>query len=229
MEWCKLYATFATDPKVIGLSDKAFRRYVEALCYSTLHETDGLVPMPDDRYARELEAARLLDEGHVIHNWPKFNPTKADLEERRAAARARVRAHRERSNALPNENNGRSNADVPTSTSLSTSVVASSRSLKNKESPEFVEFYESAYPRREHRGPARDAWPKALEKASAAVIIAGARRFAADPNREAGFTPHPSTWLNAEGWNDDPLPPRSAGKARSVQNILALADRTEAQ
>lgn len=229
MEWCHLYATFATDPKVVGLSDKAYRRYVDGLCYSTQHETDGFVPMRDDRVTHELEEAGLLDPGHIIHNWPKFNPTKAELEEKREATRQRVRAYRERSNALQPRDNAVTNADVPTSTSPSSSTSSSSLVLKNKESAEFVEFYERAYPRREARGDARAAWAKAIKKAPAAVIIAGALRFAADPNRDEAYTPHPATWLNKERWSDDPLPARSAGKARSVSNILALADGMEAK
>lgn len=223
MEWCKLQATFSTDPKVIGLSDRAFRRYVEGLCYATLHETDGFVPMAADKWRTELETAGLLDEGSVVHNWTKFNPSKAELSRRRQETRDRVRAYRERTNDVQPDYNGVSNADVPTSTSTSSSAVV----LRTKESPDFVEFYEAAYPRREGRGAARAAWDKAIRKAEPDAIIAGARRFAADPNREDGFTPHPATWLNQERWSDDPLPPRSSGKARSVSNLLAMADAAE--
>jgi hypothetical protein len=206
MEWCKLYATFATDPKVIGLTDKAFRRYVEALCYSTLHETDGLAPMPDDRYRRELLDARLLDAEGTIHNYTEFNPSKAELARRRQETRERVTRYRERTNALVTDEYASSNAIVPTSTSNSSSGLVS----KNKEDGYFVEFYEESYPRREGRGAARTAWAKAVKHADPLTIIAGAVRFKNDPNREDAFTPHPATWLNHERWTDDPLPPRNS-------------------
>lgn len=76
------------------------------------------------------------------------------------------------------------------------------------DAPEFVAFWE-AYPNGAGKGAARKAWPKALKAAGdAEVIIQGARRFADDPNREPAFTPHASTWLNAERWLDPPLPAR---------------------
>ena len=33
-------------------------------------------------------------------------------------------------------------------------------------------------------------------------------RYADDPNRVEAFTAHPTTWLNAGRWNDEPLPER---------------------
>jgi len=93
MEWCKLYATFATDPKVVGLSDKAFRAYVEGMCYVTLHETDGSrVPWPK-RVIRELHEAGLVDDDGAIHGWLNRQRSKADVDAKRDAGRnaARIR------------------------------------------------------------------------------------------------------------------------------------------
>lgn len=78
----------------------------------------------------------------------------------------------------------------------------------NPEGEAFERFW-AAYPRGHGKGAARKAWPKAVRVAGdAELIIAGASRFAADPNRDDAYTPHASTWLNAERWNDPPLPPR---------------------
>jgi hypothetical protein len=49
---------------------------------------------------------------------------------------------------------------------------------------------------------------KAIKVETADVIIAGAIRYADDPNRHPSFTAHAATWLNAHRWNDSPLPPR---------------------
>lgn len=64
------------------------------------------------------------------------------------------------------------------------------------------------YPRREAKGAARKAWDKAVAKATPEVIIEGAKRYAADPNRDQRYTAHAATWLNGERWGDDPLPSR---------------------
>lgn len=43
--------------------------------------------------------------------------------------------------------------------------------------------------------------------------MAGVVRYRDDPNREATFTKHFSTWLNAGSWDDEPLPARNGSKA----------------
>lgn len=79
----------------------------------------------------------------------------------------------------------------------------------------FAEFW-SIYPRREGKGAAQVALAKALRrKVPAEQILAGARRFAADPNLpDAQFIAHPATWLNQARWGDDPLPPRMDNRRR---------------
>lgn len=73
----------------------------------------------------------------------------------------------------------------------------------------FREFWD-AYPRNVGKRAAFKAWEKAVKRAPAGVITAGARRFADDPNLPAdrNFIKHPQTWLNGDCWEDEPLPPR---------------------
>jgi hypothetical protein len=84
----------------------------------------------------------------------------------------------------------------------------------------FAEFW-STYPRKTDKGSAWQAWRRALRKVggtaeqAAAVITAGAARYAADPNREDRYTKHPATWLNAEAWANPPLPPK-AGRPGAI-------------
>ena len=77
----------------------------------------------------------------------------------------------------------------------------------SNETPEFDLFWKS-YPIKVGKAAAQKAWVKAIKVETADVIIAGAIRYAADPNRHPSFTAHASTWLNAQRWNDSPLPPR---------------------
>jgi Helix-turn-helix domain len=77
----------------------------------------------------------------------------------------------------------------------------------------FDEFWK-IYPRKTAKGAAKKAWAKIK---NAEPVIEGAKRYAADPNRDPVFTPHPATWLNGERWLDEPLPPRRPANApRSV-------------
>lgn len=75
----------------------------------------------------------------------------------------------------------------------------------------------SVYPRKAGKELARKAFATAVKKVGAEVVIAGARRFAADPNLpEKRFIPHPSTWLSRGSWDDEPLPPRVMAPAAPV-------------
>lgn len=71
---------------------------------------------------------------------------------------------------------------------------------------DFEEFY-AAYPRHVGKEAARRAFVKAVKnKAPAADIIEGARRYAAATaaaGTETRFIAHPATWLNAGRWSDD--------------------------
>jgi len=71
------------------------------------------------------------------------------------------------------------------------------------------------YPLKTGKVAARKAWDRAIRRANAADIIAGAERYRDDPNRKPDFTKYPEGWLNAGRWEDDPLPgpsrPANAG------------------
>jgi len=73
----------------------------------------------------------------------------------------------------------------------------------------FAEFY-MAYPRKVGKEAARKAFLLATKKVDASVILAGARRYASDPNLPGKqFIPYPATWLNHGQWDDEALPTRA--------------------
>jgi hypothetical protein len=72
----------------------------------------------------------------------------------------------------------------------------------------FSEFW-SVYPRKVGKGAAWKAFAKAASDAEPELIVEGAVRLATDPNLPpVQFVPHAATWLNREGWLDDPYPVR---------------------
>jgi len=76
----------------------------------------------------------------------------------------------------------------------------------------------SVYPKKDDKGLARRSFEKALKRASIEVIVAGAEKYRDDPNREQAFTKNPSTWLNADAWENGPLPSRVVRKPRKLTN-----------
>lgn len=81
---------------------------------------------------------------------------------------------------------------------------------------ELFETWWTIYPRRERKAAARKAFAKAIKLAEPSAILAGAVRLRDDPNRVPMYTPHPASWLNAGGWDDEPLPSRQTGHLRAV-------------
>jgi hypothetical protein len=72
----------------------------------------------------------------------------------------------------------------------------------------FEKFW-NAYPRKVAKKSALKAWLNVVSPDLVDAVIAGAIRFAHDPNLPIEqFVPHPATWLRAERWNDGPLPER---------------------
>lgn len=90
-------------PKIAGLSDKAFRVFIELLCYCGRQRTDGIIDARTwrrhgtPRARAELVSASLVDvlmgdadaNGVVIHDYTDHNRSRAEIEElsaRRAEA-----------------------------------------------------------------------------------------------------------------------------------------------
>jgi len=98
----------------------------------------------------------------------------------------------------------------------------------SNETPEFDLFW-SEYPIKVGKAAAKKAWEKAIKVEAPDVIIAGAIRYATDPNRHPSFTAHASTWLNAHRWTDSPLPPRvfspDEKKARELEESKAKTEK----
>jgi hypothetical protein len=91
MTWAKLDDRFPEHPKVVGLSDKAFRLYVSGICYSSANTTDGEIPRAallrlggTPKLAAELVAAALWDttsrDGWAVHDYLVYNRSKVTIE-----------------------------------------------------------------------------------------------------------------------------------------------------
>jgi len=106
-------------------------------------------------------------------------------------------------------------------------IEADSRQIVRKPvdpDPMFEEFWK-IYPRKNAKASAKLAWNKAVRKETAEGIIAGAERYALDPNRDPEFTAHASTWLNGERWADSALPPRSNRSGQKAVEVMSVIER----
>lgn len=108
MGWVRLDDNFADHPKVIALSDTAFRLFITGLCYSNRQLTDGLIPyqivmawVGDDlmKPSDELESQELwkrVTKGFQIRSYNEYQPTREKVNEKRDAAKERLRRFREK-------------------------------------------------------------------------------------------------------------------------------------
>lgn len=108
MGWVRLDDNFADHPKVIALSDKAFRLYITGLCYSNRQLTDGVIPyqivmalVGDDptKPSDELEEQNLWErvgKGFVIRSYTEYQPTREKVNKKRDEAKERLRRYREK-------------------------------------------------------------------------------------------------------------------------------------
>ena len=88
--------------------------------------------------------------------------------------------------------------------------------------PRFAEFW-TAYPRKVGKAAALKAWRQATKREASSEIVAACRAMAADPNlpTDRRLIPHPTTWLNRDGWDDEPYPPNHDGRGPSGSRMFA--------
>jgi len=222
--WIKLDDTLPNNPKILPLSDKAFRLYIEGLCYANQYLTDGFLAqavinrLDSGNAHKELLDAGLwipIEAGAQIHDYCEHQTSRKVVEQKREQVRNRVTRYREKGNA---------HVTTP-ETETETETETDKRLL-------FDEFWK-IYPLKIGKGKALTAFMKAIRTTDADIIIKGALRYKSDPNRTKTYTAHPTTWLNAHRWLDEPLPPRNLSpaevKEKELQEARVKAERERAE
>lgn len=113
MPWIRFEDNFPEHPKVLALSDGAFRLHVQAIAYCSRQLTDGHVSIAavesltrrSSRLTAELIRARLwepVDDGYLIHDYLEYQPSRDDIQKRREADRSRKKSDGIRSGSTRN-------------------------------------------------------------------------------------------------------------------------------
>lgn len=179
-----------------------------------------------------------VEKGWLIHDYDEHQDTKEEIEARSARnkaagqkgglAKAKRRAKQPASDSLSEslpETETETETKEQQKTDLLTPAGASETALsliepepveaepvRSASYPQAFEDWWQHYPRKAGKRKAFAAWVRARRRASDEQLIAGARRYAADPNREDQFTKYPEGWLNRDGWLDAPLPDRNPAR-----------------
>lgn len=236
MPWFKVDDNLAFHAKVIAAGNAAMGLWVRAGSWSAQQLTDGHIPahmiasLGKPAEAKRLVDVRLWHEvegGYEFHQWTdegRRQPTREEVETKRAEDRERKAAARAEGARKAAELRAASNGSPPGQTEDSEGNPSGVRptrpdptrpkELKNTpraprsvraDDPDFAAFW-SVYPKRVDKGHALKAWTKAIKEAEPADILRGAKVYAdqIEASGETRFIPHPSTWLNGTRWTDEP-------------------------
>lgn len=223
---------FMEDEKIAEAGERAAWLYLGMCLRSKQLVSDGVLTaraverLPISGTRQRL--ARLIAVGLVekldgnryrVIAWEKHNSTSSDLIEKAAkkAAGAQLgnhrRWHEERGVTDPScDHCAISTGSVHRSHSESTKTEGEAETetleatpSRKRDEPEGFSSFWMAYPRKIAKGAAVKAYAKALKTTTPDVLLAAASRFASERlGQDEKFTPHPSTWLNAQRWDDAP-------------------------
>jgi hypothetical protein len=243
--YAKFTLDFPDHPKILCLSTEAKWALVDLTIYSRRHMTDGFIPKAVALAKHGLDVCQELatndaenpsliesDSGFQIHDFALHQSTKAEIEEltekrRRAGQKggqARAKAHakqvlKQNASKFKPETETETETKNKEQTSCSTELnpVEQASAVVQPAYPADFSAWWDVYPRRQSKRPAAAAFAKAKKRATVDQLIAGARRYAADPHRVAEFTKLPATWLNGDCWDDAPLPARGQSSRTQSQ------------
>ncbi len=255
--WIRLNDNFPDHPKAMGLTDKAFRIYITAMCYSGQYLTDGFVPRVaatkfangDIGIIKELILSGLWiddvendveNDGFIIYKFLEFNASNETVSTRKdqlKAAKARYKEKKASELSVKAANSGIIKESIqnhesirpPTPTPTPTPKVLKDISTIDKPivSPQFAAFWK-IYPRKVGKAAASKAFIKALKKVDATELIEGVNRLAQDPHLDITFCPHASTWLNGERWADEAPPIARALEPKGFAVIRGMLNNQSA-
>lgn len=233
MEWFRLYAEFATDPKVQMLSEAMQRRLIMLFCLQcsngieTFHETLRETTLAFALRISEAELAEtkdvFLSRGFINEDWTLVNWN--DRQFVSDSSTARVRKHREAkkqasetsetlpkrsSNAL--EQNRTDIKELPVFTGDAQKKVPDNPdnpAIPAKPSVAFMQFWD-AWPNTARKADRKKCWEKWRAKKYDAAVdrIVAHVEFSKNHNEQwkTGYEPAPLTYINGERWNDGVIP-----------------------
>lgn len=196
--WFRMYAEFASDPKVQMLPESYQRRYMMLLCLRcgngdvTLHDTEVAFQLRIDE-AEWVKTKDILIDKNLINKrnqpvaWDKRQFASDTSAERVAAYRARQKQQ--------------SNVTV---TTPEKETEKETYTEKEKENPldGFDEFW-MIYDKKVEKPQAEKSWKRIKPTIELQLTIYAAARTYVASTPDKKYRKNPSTWLNNQCWNDE--------------------------
>lgn len=215
--WFRLYAEFATDPKVQMLSETDQRRFLMVMC---LRCCNGTVTLLDSEIAFQL---RISDEDWQTTKNVLYKKGLIDSEAKPCkwesrqfdsdTSNARVAKHR----ALQKEKQPKKrNTDVTLPKQKSNAPETETETEKSNTAPTGFGLFYQAYPKKVARPDAEKAFKTQKINGELPVILADIENRLSSgewvPSKEKRqFIPNPASYLNKRRWEDEAMFEKSSG------------------
>lgn len=220
LPWFRMYTEFATDPDVQCLAFEDQRHYVILLCLKGSGVLDKDYPSAEHRervirrglgldaltageVRRRLRETGLIDEEWQPKGWDK-RQFQSD-QDRTAAERQRRRRERIKGERHADVTRDVTRESRPPDTDTDTEPENTPPTPPKGAARRFEEFWQ-AFPRKVGKAAAKRVWSrKRLDDKADTIIEHLAERVRSDAQwlEASRLIPHPQTWLNREGWDDD--------------------------
>lgn len=224
-------------PKMLRVPRAHRWAWIELLTYCKRNMTDGFVAesvaehMLNDEELLSLRFSGLLDAvdgGYSIHDFLDWNPSREHIQTVRAEAgrKGGLRSgevRRSNIEAKGKQKGSRREPETETETETKEGRTLARRAAERASVADEFDAFWNDYPRKVGKRTAARAYLAARDRASPDDILTGLRNLIptwTDPQ----FIPHPTTWLNRDGWNDQPV---IRGPAASLVSLADDARRLE--
>lgn len=232
----RLFAPFPIEmdehPKIIGLTDAAFRAIFEATFYSRRMLSDGFLDerivlrrwgqdVADELSSNDPERPswNRVDKGWQIHDFEKHHPLRAEIQakrdavsQRRSEAGKKGAERRWDSKPIANEwqTDGKGDGKPMASHSSETETEPQTakkdivHAARSRELANDFDEWWQVYPRKQGKEAARRKYLTVRKKIAADVLLKGVREYALlMAGEEKKFVKLPAGWLNDGRWEDD--------------------------
>ena len=234
MKWFRLYSEARNDAKLRSLTDAQHRVWFSLLCYASEMESRGCINTIDrellavecagadtdllNETIEKLTRLRIVTaeaENVCFVNFMKRQYDKPSATPERVAER--VSKHRttkpEASNAVVTPSNAvvtpekRTYSDTDLysdSEECQKTDTPPPAAVRVKASPNDFNLFWDAYPKKESKKDAWEAWKRLNPSQEIlAAILAGIGRAKTGDQWQRSIIPHPATWLNGKRWEDE--------------------------
>ena len=156
-----------------------------------------------DHEGRRIKALEGSGYGWEILNFESYRAMRS-ADDMREKTRLRVQRYREKQKDVTQCNADVTQCNASNTKQKQKQKQSTEAEYRSSEESTFAQFWE-IYPRKVGKGAARKAFAKACKRAEAQCIIDALKEQVESPHAftEPKYSPHASTWLNRDGWEDE--------------------------